>query len=236
MISISFRQPCPDDSESRSRQPTAFRHLVSGRNAVRHILFQDAFDKFLRWARQLLRLPQRLVHNVVRNVFGRVASPAFGDIKCDDAHRSIELPFGDLPNDVLAVRFNFVGFPVNGARFELVDDKISVKVEVWRNAWRLACHGVTSTQLTTNKRARPASCPICYGTEMMPEGQLFLVSANRGRRGNMQWSDDDYDVREGKPDGPLIGRIYKLSVAPTGNWWFWAVQLFPAVAAEQRNG
>jgi len=52
----------------------------------------------------------------------------------------------------------------------------------------------------------------------------------------MRLSDDDYDVREGLPDGPLIGRIYKLSVAPTGNWWFWAVQLFPAVAAEQRNG
>jgi len=33
----------------------------------------------------------------------------------------------------------------------------------------------------------------------------------------MQWSDDDYDVREGASDGPLIGRIYKLSVAPTGN-------------------
>jgi len=52
----------------------------------------------------------------------------------------------------------------------------------------------------------------------------------------MRLSDDDYDVREGSPDGPLIGRIYKLSVAPTGNWWFWAVRLFPAVAAEQRNG
>ena len=71
---------------------------------------------------------------------------------------------------------------------------------------------------------------------MVPEGQLFLVSANKSSRGNMRLSDDDYDVREGLPDGPLIGRIYKLSVASTGNWWFWAVQLFPAVAAEQRNG
>ena len=31
---------------------------------------------------------------------------------------------------------------------------------------------------------------------------------------------------------PVVGRIYKLSVAPTGNWWFWAVQLFPAEAAD----
>jgi hypothetical protein len=28
-------------------------------------------------------------------------------------------------------------------------------------------------------------------------------------------------------DGPVVGRIYKLSAAPT-----WAVQLFPAVAAD----
>jgi len=56
----------------------------------------------LRWSRQLLRLPQRVVHNIVRNIFGGVASPTFGDIKCDDAHRFIELPFGDLPNDVRA--------------------------------------------------------------------------------------------------------------------------------------
>jgi hypothetical protein len=32
----------------------------------------------------------------------------------------------------------------------------------------------------------------------------------------MQWSDDDYDVREGASDGPVVGRIYKLSVVPTG--------------------
>ena len=46
------------------------------------------------------------------------------------------------------------------------------------------------------------------------------------------WKDDDYDVREGAADGPVVGRIYKLSVAPTGKWWFWAVQLFPAVGAD----
>jgi hypothetical protein len=67
---------------------------------------------------------------------------------------------------------------------------------------------------------------------LMPEGQLFLVSANKGRIGNLEWSDDDYDVCEGAADGPVVGRIYKLSVAPTGNWWFWAVQLFPAVGAD----
>lgn len=28
---------------------------------------------------------------------------------------------------------------------------------------------------------------------------------------------------------PLVGRSNKLSVAPAGNWWFWAIQIFPAV-------
>ena len=58
---------------------------------------------------------------------------------------------------------------------------------------------------------------------MNTDSRLYLVSGNK---------NDDYDVREGAPDGPVVGRIYKLSVAPTGHWWFWAVQLFPAVAAD----
>jgi hypothetical protein len=72
---------------------------------------------------------------------------------------------------------------------------------------------------------------VAIKATLMPEHQLFRIRANKSRIGNLEWSDDDYDVREGSPDGPVIGRIYKLSVAPTGNWWFWAVQLFPAVGA-----
>jgi hypothetical protein len=66
----------------------------------------------------------------------------------------------------------------------------------------------------------------------MGHAELFLVSANKSSRPGMQWSDDDYDVREGASDGPVVGRVYKLSVAPTGHSWFWAVQLFPAVGAD----
>ena len=58
---------------------------------------------------------------------------------------------------------------------------------------------------------------------MKTDSRLYLISGNK---------NDDYDVREGASDGPVVGRMYKLSVAPTGNWWFWAVQLFPAVAAD----
>lgn len=41
---------------------------------------------------------------------------------------------------------------------------------------------------------------------------------------------NDYDVREGSPSGRIVGRIYKRSHAPTGLWWLWAVQIFPADA------
>jgi hypothetical protein len=70
---------------------------------------------------------------------------------------------------------------------------------------------------------------LAVKTILMGERQLYLISASKSRGDRMRWSEDDYDVRNGAPDGPVVGRIYKLSVAPTGNWWFWAVQLFPAV-------
>ena len=40
----------------------------------------------------------------------------------------------------------------------------------------------------------------------MPEGQLFLVSGNKGRSSG-EWSDDDYDVRDGATDGPVVGEV-----------------------------
>jgi hypothetical protein len=59
----------------------------------------------------------------------------------------------------------------------------------------------------------------------MADARLFLVSGKKSR-------PHDYDVREGTPGGRLVGRIYKYSHAPTGKWWFWAVQIFPAVASD----
>ncbi len=52
---------------------------------------------------------------------------------------------------------------------------------------------------------------------------LHLVRAKKAIGGNVD--RDDYDVREGAPGGRLVGRVYKLSVAPTGKWWFWVVQI-----------
>jgi hypothetical protein len=41
----------------------------------------------------------------------------------------------------------------------------------------------------------------------MGHPELFLVSANKSPRPGMQWSDDDYDVREDASDGP-VGALF----------------------------
>jgi hypothetical protein len=34
----------------------------------------------------------------------------------------------------------------------------------------------------------------------MSDTRLYLISVNQSRRGDMEWSSDDYDVRDGAPD------------------------------------
>src|SRR5690348_15460453 len=58
---------------------------------------------------------------------------------------------------------------------------------------------------------------------MPDQPTLYLIATDKRR-------PDDYDVRA--EDRRLVGRIYKYSHAPTGKWWFWAVQIFPAVASD----
>jgi hypothetical protein len=38
----------------------------------------------------------------------------------------------------------------------------------------------------------------------MGHAELFFVSANKSRRPGMQWSEDDYDVREGLPKETMV--------------------------------
>jgi len=45
---------------------------------------------------------------------------------------------------------------------------------------------------------------------MMPE------EARNKSHPSGQWSEDDYDVRDGAPDGTVVGRIYKQSYSPSG--------------------
>jgi len=46
----------------------------------------------------------------------------------------------------------------------------------------------------------------------VPDRPLFFLSANESRLGNLQWWEDQHEVRECAPDGPVIGRIYKMSI------------------------
>lgn len=59
----------------------------------------------------------------------------------------------------------------------------------------------------------------------MTEPKLFLVRDRTSRI-------EDYSVREDSPDGLVIGRIYKKSHSPVGRLWYWALHIFPAVAAD----
>jgi len=64
----------------------------------------------------------------------------------------------------------------------------------------------------------------------MTNVRLFLVSANKSRPSGQPWSDDDYDVRDGAADGPLVGRIYRAGHR-AGDQWFWAITTTPSSAA-----
>jgi hypothetical protein len=50
----------------------------------------------------------------------------------------------------------------------------------------------------------------------MPPLILKRASASRS---SGEWRDDDYDVLE---NGVVIGRIFKVLVAPEGRPWMWA--------------
>ncbi len=61
---------------------------------------------------------------------------------------------------------------------------------------------------------------------------MASIFARSGSRSRFR----SYDLRDGAPDGPLVGRIYKMVHSPSGTPWSWAVQLFPAVADDTGTG
>ena len=61
---------------------------------------------------------------------------------------------------------------------------------------------------------------------MSNDRELVLVAARKSR-GSNHWDKDDYDVRRGDIEGPVIGRIFRSTVAPTTTPWFWAIKPEP---------
>ena len=57
---------------------------------------------------------------------------------------------------------------------------------------------------------------------MSSEQDPILVSA-RKRRASNPWNRDDYEVRLGDIAGPVVGRIFKSTVAPPTSPWFWTI-------------
>jgi hypothetical protein len=52
--------------------------------------------------------------------------------------------------------------------------------------------------------------------------QLVLVSARKSR-GTDHWDKDDYDVRPGDANGPVVGRIMRHPQAHKDQPWFWTI-------------
>jgi hypothetical protein len=54
------------------------------------------------------------------------------------------------------------------------------------------------------------------------ETKLVLVSARKSRGGG-HWDKDDYDVRLGDGNGPVVGRIMRHPQGSEGKPWFWTI-------------
>ena len=68
---------------------------------------------------------------------------------------------------------------------------------------------------------------------MSNDRELILVSARKSR-GSNHWDRDDYDVRRGDVEGPVVGRIFRSTVAPTTTPWFWTIiKLKPLKSTER---
>jgi hypothetical protein len=77
--------------------------------------------------------------------------------------------------------------------------------------------------MASTGRTRYPSQSIIRTAETMPHDRspiLFLVHASESRPKG-QWSDDDYDVRDGR--AKVVGRIYRATTTPPGRPWFWTI-------------
>ncbi len=69
---------------------------------------------------------------------------------------------------------------------------------------------------------------------MNNDRELVLVAARKSR-GSNHWDKDDYDVRRGDIEGPVIGRIFRSTVAPTTTPWFWTIIKLKPIKSTERG-
>ena len=69
---------------------------------------------------------------------------------------------------------------------------------------------------------------------MSNDRELVLVAARKSR-GSNHWDKDDYDVRRGHIEGPVIGRIFRSTVAPTTTPWFWTIIKLKPIKPTERG-
>lgn len=57
----------------------------------------------------------------------------------------------------------------------------------------------------------------------MTRGQEPILVSARKSRALSDWNKNDYEVRLGGIAGPVVGRIFKSTVAPPNSPWFWTI-------------
>ena len=77
------------------------------------------------------------------------------------------------------------------------------------------------------------TAPFFLRQAMNIDHELVLVSARKSR-GSNHWGNDDYDVRRVHTRGPVVGGIFRSTVAPTTTPWFWTIiRLKPLKSTER---
>lgn len=92
----------------------------------------------------------------------------------------------------------------------------------------------TALDSLRGRRRSPLATPYFLRQTMSNDRELVLVAARKSR-GSNHWDKDDYDVRRGHFEGPVIGRIFRSTVAPTTTPWFWTIIKLKPIKPTERG-